>query len=473
MVTRNNPLAGRYFNDPSIAVGLSNLASAFAPPSAEDYLAAEQLRGLRTTNDALSQLYSTANGDVDVLGGILAGGWRPDQGFGAVRSADATARRGQDIDARTAIERARIAAEAGLRSDVLQLGLNPDGSQAADADLLSAITGVPGLPGLPGAQPVAPSETQVLGRNLQEQLGLDPDLATALAANDINATNVVTPEGPRVMPTGRAALAGAEPFIQTGATAAAKPVMLRLADGTTVAASFDPTTGLYKLQDGTPAPPDAVPFNLSSAVGTADEVGATGRVPAAAQNEFLRTQRAATEIDLIAADIERLLDSQPGAAGLVGTFQSAAQNLLQVGREISAAAQQRGVDTPVDLTMLESAAGGGEFNPVFQQIRTFMLRLAYANAQISNPGGEVGQIALARELEALGQGFLGNDESIRAALQVSRQAAAIRRASAETLLGRASGTVTPLAQQNAGVAPPVQLSPEDAALFQKYGVGGN
>ena len=42
MGTRMNPLAGRFFSDPAFAAGASNLAAAFAPPSPEDYLAAEQ-----------------------------------------------------------------------------------------------------------------------------------------------------------------------------------------------------------------------------------------------------------------------------------------------------------------------------------------------------------------------------------------------------------------------------------------------
>jgi hypothetical protein len=106
-------------------------------------------------------------------------------------------------------------------------------------------------------------------------------------------------------------------------------------------------------------------------------------------------------------------------------------------------------------------------------------RLGYANARIANGGNEVGQIALARELEALGQGALGNDQSLLAALSVSRQNAQIARARAQRLRGQQPTMPAPIADANRGAAPATAgppagvapelwnvMTPEEKALFQ-------
>lgn len=447
MPTRMNPMAGRYFNDPSFAAGLSNLASAFAPPSADEALGWAQLRGVNAQNAAADSFLAQDPNNPDFLalrGGLISG-------WGGSRENmlldNAATLRGQDVNAATTLAANDADNEAQFRETLIRLVTNPDGRQGLDNSTVSEIAGFE-LPGFQPAGPVAPSETQVRGRLLAD---MPPGVQEAIMS-DIDLVQTVGPDGQPIFTTEADAI-GQPAYVNRGAEAGRRPVTLVAPDGTQFAGSFDPGTGQYMMPDGTPMPAGFSAFGLGQPTGTSDELGMTS----ALTNEYRRVQSAAAEVDMITNEIEALINSQAGAAGVVGTVQSVAQNIGQVAREVAMAVEQSGTDTPVTpetLRAMEARLSSGPFNPVFQQIRSYLLRLAYANAQISNPGGEVGQIALARELESLSSGMLGNDESIKAALSVSRQNAAIRRAAAEALRGNDVAAPTPLAAQNAGAPPP-------------------
>jgi hypothetical protein len=427
-----NPMAGRYFNNPGFAAAFSNLAGIFAPPGPDEMLGYEQLRGERFANDSLQSLYTNVDGfapeALDRRASLL-GIYNPTQGFEARNMGDATQRYG--IDTQAATSRGNNAADndARLRLGAFDARTNPTGAQGiSDADI-AATLGIE-VPGFGAMGPVAPSETQVLGANLQNQLGDIPGLAEALAADGIGTSNVVTPEGPRMAPTGLSALGGAEPFINPGSEAAPKPMVFVGQDGTQIPGMFQ--SGQYMTADGQPIPPGFVPMNLAQPQGSNADLGVTN----SNVTDFNRVQSTVTTSNLLIDELETLIASQVGAAGLPGTIKMIAQDLLQVGRELGASF---GGDPDAVITpdMLGAVLDSGEgYDPTFRQIRTGLLQLAYLNAQRDNPRGEVSRFALERQIEALGQGRFGNDESVLGSLGMARSANQRALAGAEALVGR-------------------------------------
>jgi hypothetical protein len=330
-----NTRPNRYFNDPNMAAAFSNLAGIFAPPSAQDFYAQSKTEGQDFQNKAIADAWSqmTAQGvtpqDQDRYGiaaTLFGQGFNPSQSNRSVDIASADRRYGVDVGANTALATNRLDNETRLRGNVLGLAGDPSGSQAIDADMLAAITGVSGLPSLPGAQPVAPTDAQVLGQNRQSMLDEIPGLREALAADGIDASNVVTPNGPRMMPTGQAALQGQEPFVNRGAEAAQKIVTYRTPDGRTGTALFDPTTGsLVDQATGAALPEGVVTGNISD---TAE--GLTG-----AQNSRFQAQGSAIAgaLDTI-GQLKTIIQSAPASQGLVGSLRGTAQNVIQTGGEL-------------------------------------------------------------------------------------------------------------------------------------------
>jgi hypothetical protein len=438
MATRNNPMAGRYFNDPNLAVAMSSLASAFAPPGAEEYLVAEKIRGTRTQNDALMDLYAGANGNLDVLGGVAAGGWSPNQGFENFREQNANERRNQDImsgDRRFATEVGSADNRFNTQAGLVKGMMDPSGRNAVDPAFMEAIFG-PGAPAMTSADPVMPSETQARGRLVQEGgLHLNADDIYALTMEGVPTAEIVDPATgqPRVTYGPTAARDGATPFVNKGAEAKPTPIIL-----------VDPMTGeqvggfavdgQFVLGDGqTPAPANLVPQSLPQATGPADQLGGT----TANKSRYDQTRAAAAETRLLVNDLRGLVQSQAGAAGVVGTFQMLGQDFVQTGRELASALSQDpttdGIVSPDMLSQLN--AMGQTYDPVFREIRAGMLQLAYNNARLNNPSGEVSRFALEREMEALGQGMLGNDQSVLAALDMVERNVTRKEAAAEALLG--------------------------------------
>lgn len=426
MGTSANPMAGQYFNDPHFAAAVSNLAGAFAPPSADEYLTAEKVKGLRTSNSALADLYAQAGGDFDKLG-VVADLYDPSNSYYSVDTDAATARRGQDVTAATTRDKARVDGMFGLAGTPLAYneampGMSPE---------IAAAIGVPAFAPQAGAALGAPapplSETEMIaqimaGQSPEDQRAmLDPSTVQTL---DANGNAVYTSEMDAI---------GQPAYNATGGQAAPKPVMLvNPADGKRVS-GFALPQGSYVLGDGkTPAPADFVAYEMPRIEGTAEEVGGTG------SNRTLSGRIDATlaESDMLIDSLTAEIQGQAGAAGLAGTVQSVGQNILQVGRELGAAFG----DDPNALVTPDMLSGLGQtdgpYDPTFARIRSGMLQLAYLNAQRDNPSGEVSRFALERQIEALGQGALANDQSILAALGMNKEANARKRAASAALLGQ-------------------------------------
>jgi len=447
MATRMNPMAGRYFNDPSFASAISNLASAFAPPSAEEYLAGEQLRGARTTNDVRDRMLGLAGDNFDQLG-VIADLYDPTQSYYRVDQDNATARYGIDTTAATSRSNNAADNQRALQTSLLDVVADPTGRQALDPELLAAI-GLDGLPAIPGATPVAPTPEQVKGGLLTgavEQGLVGPQDAADAYMSDIPVEQIIMEGSDVPLIVRRSDAVGQQPFVNKGAEAAPQAITFErngqrlggfVVDGQFVDANRQP---LSPEEAGTAA-------KIGTPQGTNEELGITN----SNNTDYNRVMQTVTTSNLLIDDLTTLIQSNAGAAGLPGTLQSVAQNLVQVGRELGAALgdDPNAIVTPDMLASLNETLPGasGPYNPVFQEIRSGLLQLAYLNAQRDNPRGEVSRFALERQIEALGQGALGNDQSILAALGMSKRANDRALAGAEALVGNTrpqpSGTGLP------------------------------
>jgi hypothetical protein len=86
--------------------------------------------------------------------------------------------------------------------------------------------------------------------------------------------------------------------------------------------------------------------------------------------------------------------------------------------------------------------GSGDYNPKFRQARALLLEFAYANATMNNPSGEVSRYALERELEALGQGLVGNDKGLLGVLDIAK-ARMVRKLDQANVLDGTAAALTP------------------------------
>lgn len=456
MPTRPN----RYFNNPQMAAAFSNLAGVFAPPSAQDFYAQSRTEGQDFQNQAIAEAYGamTAEGvtpqDQDRFGvaaTLFGQGFNPTQSNRAVDIASGDRRYGTDVGAQNALDLQGMRNAQSGRETAFGALVDPNGRQAVTDEEIMGILGVEGMPGFDAAGPVAPTDAQVLGANRQSMIDEIPGLREALAADGVDASSVVTEDGVRMAPTGLAAVRGDEPFINRGAEAAAKPITYTNVTGQRVGGVI--RDGQFFGADGAPLTPEeaGTATSIGQPQGSNEELGVTN----SNMTDYNRVQQTVTTSNLLIDDLEGLIQSQAGAAGLPGTIQSLGQDLLQVGRELGTAfaGDENAIITP---DMLAGVAGAApeDYNPVFREIRTGLLQLAYLNAQRDNPRGEVSRFALERQIEALGQGALGNDQSTLAALGMTRRANERALAGADASIGRNAPAAAP---QGGATPPPAAL----------------
>lgn len=454
MGTTRNPLAGRYFNDSGMAQGMSNLAAAFAPPSAEEYLAAEKYKTARTQASAIQDLYAQSGGDFDKLG-IVSDLFDPTSSFEAVRTKDATDRYGIDVGANTSRTnntadnaRALAVGQLGVQGDVVGQMLDPAGRNAVDPEFMSAIFG-PGSSGGTAARPVAPTETQVAGGILD---GMTPEQQRAIVGSDVDLAQVVDPVTGLPKNATELDAIGQQPYINPGSQATPDAITFNR-NGVRMGGFV--RSGQFVDSAGAPlsAEEAGTATKLGSPTGTNAELGLTN----ANITDANRLKQSVAQSNLLITDLETLINSQSGAAGLPGTIKMLAQDFRQVGQELTASfGEDMNAIIPSDVLNAISDPGAG-YDPTYRKIRSGLLQLAYLNAQRDNPRGEVSRFALERQIEALSGGMMGNDQSFLASLSMSKEANARALAGMDAANGTgvpptAAPAGDPLAEARAAIA---------------------
>ncbi len=464
MTTRINPLAGRYFNDPNFAASMSQLASVFAPPSANDQFAWARAANERAEGQRLADLWAAAGDDFDRMG-VATGQWNPNQSYYAVGTADTTARRGQDISAETsrannaatnatAIETAKINGLFDLGGTTLEHGQAMPG---LPADVAAALD-IPAFPAQTGEVLGAPEpqkSTDQVEADLLEQAILDglfdeEDIVTE-RRSDVPVEKIVTPDGPRLVSRGDAV--GQEPFINKGAQAAPELETYRTPDGLTGTAEFDVERRLWvDTQTRDVLPEGTVTGKISD---TSEGFGATTSNVTRGNAIVAEAQYGLERVGAF----RELLEQNPGIMGIPGKIRGFAQDLVAAADEIGAA--YGSIDSVEEARELAARVGAsGKYDPALAQAAAYALEMAYLQVKMQDPGGEVSVRELERQLGSFDGGIAGNPK-VLAVLDALEPQLRDRMAYGAQLRGQ-----TTLATPGAGS--PQSLS--DAELFRKYGL---
>lgn len=475
MASRNNP----YQRDPALAQAFNNIAGMFAPPSGSDAAGFATANAKRAEAQRLADLFAYSKDPNFDRGAferqaVAAGLYNPTQSYyrvdqdnaTTIRGQDvgaATARRGQDVSARTTLETNRLDnTRAGITS--LYGALNPGQVRPAVPAEVGGLIGLPAIDTATGL-PKPMSETEVKGAERQDLRGrgvlTDEVLLDAIVGEkapvvtrDAQGRNVYSAPG-----------AAARQGLQAGAApSSAQPKMFTaiLPDGKTQVPALQQPDGLYHAQTGEKLPPDVRLFNVPTPQGSAQDVG-MGTTANKTKAQAIRA--AVANSDRLISDLDGLIRNNPASAGLAANVLSFAQDAKQVVVELG---QKFGSDpnapiSPNELTaltdrLLPKTEG---YNPVYRDVRAKLLELAYANARMNNPSGEVSRFALEREIEALGLGSVGNDQSVLTVLQAATGRLKRGLAEADVLAGdapaptpetlfRPGGTTTPNAAPKPG-----------------------
>lgn len=453
-------VGNKYYNNPQVGQAFQNLAQMYAPPSAQDMSALAQANARRQEATRLQQLFESGAtpSESAALAGVQGYGQTP-QGYNyGVDTAAATARHGHDQN----LAGTQYTADQNLTGDMYAADQTRQGDmfntlfgalgegevRPAVPESEAALFGLGGAIGGAAGVPSRPSEDEVRGANLQSQMDtMTPDQLLGLALGD-ETVKVQGDNGPVFANPGVAAATGAPAYVDKGSEAAPELLNWQSPDGGNGTAVFDPVRGTWlDTQTQQPIPAGSTTFKAQAQGGRED-------ITKSNMTDYNRVQQTVTTSNALIDQLEGLIQSQAGAAGLPGTLRSMGQDFAQVGRELAGAFgdDMDGIVTEEMLAGL--SADGGQYNPVYQQIRTGMLQLAYLNAQRDNPRGEVSRFALERQIEALGQGLLSNDQSILAALSMSREANDRSLQGADALVGRGPAPQPP--------APPTPPAPQSA-----------
>jgi len=301
----------RYFNDPNIGAGFSNLAAIFAPPAAADVANYANAAATKAEAQRLAQLFAEA-GSFDERG-QAANLWDPTSSHRALEMGDATAR-----------EKIRADNAGALARQFAQPVVLGQGETAFLPQQTVAATGL--APMFAGAaKPLSETEFKAgvlagLPENEQRAAALSGvDLAQIV--RDGRPVNVFEPDAVDM-----------EPFINLGATAKPTNALAQLQDGTRVPAVQGADGGWVHAQTGARLPDSIQIFDMPKPQGTAEEIG-LGKPTVNSINQQLLDITVAKNT---AVKLRDAIASSPASQGVVGYIRGTAQNLIQTGGEIGA-----------------------------------------------------------------------------------------------------------------------------------------
>lgn len=447
------------FNNPRLGQAFGNIASIFAPPSAQDLYAYTRAAGERQKSQRAAALWEKAQdpkfdqGLFDRMN-VAAGSYSPASSYWGVGVKDATDRRGQDVA--SADRRYAVGVESGdrRRGQDIQSG---DNRYKVDQDNNTALT----LTGLKERgdterrllDPVGEGQTRFVPPSVASAWQLPPVQIGAVKLNQ--GQKSVLPNGAEVQGNAKPltdaefkalVLQGMDPKQQQAAAFGSTPIetvivngkpqtMTRpemVATGTPEApkpgavfnwkggtATMGADGKLVDTQTGQVLPPGEG-VQAPSGVQSKDPLGAT----TANQTEANRKAAGLQVMGQALASYKDLLTKNPGIVGLPGAVRGAAQNVVSVAQEFGSAFGNLSPDAKIGADQVAQIAGQitqGR-DPAIAQLRVMQADLAYKWAQMQNPSGEVSRQAFERALETLSGGTLANNQSALEAVTAIEQA---------------------------------------------------
>lgn len=435
--------ANRFYNDPTLGKGFSNLAQIFAPPKGSDLAGYALADSRKQEAERLAQLFTYATDPsfdqtrFDRLG-QAAGRWTPSTGYYGVDTTARTSRDNNTADNARALEQTRLT-QTGETERTL-LGPVSSGATRFVPPSIAQMYGLPEqqvgvIEAKPGERvvtpdgrtiegaPKPPSETEwraAQNERLRQSGQITDEMLVDGVMGERAPVQAVGPDSkPVFMSPGAAVRQGAQPA-PTGQQGARKDA-IAVINGQQVPVTRGPSDLAWQTADGTPIPPDARVLELPKATGTGEQVG----LPTTANNTAANNQAAQVTQALNTLDIyENLIRNNPGTAGIVGLIRGTAQNAVASARDLAA---QFGKQAPqieqaaASIRQGLSSVAPELFDPAIPEANFLSGTLAYAIARTENPSGEVSRQAYERALERISGGALANSQSILANIGAYRK----------------------------------------------------
>lgn len=473
-----NIRANRY-NDPALGAAFENIASLFAPPSAQDTVAWATAKAKKDEAERLAWLFSNPNDPLADRKATMAGVYAPTQSYYAVDQNNAATMRGQDVTANTSRANNLTDNQFGLAKQFMT-PLNPGQVTPGLPGGVAAQFGVPELPraeGLP--KPLSLEEQKAKERaDLRGSGMLSDDLILQGIVGDQAPVKTVGPDGKPIYSTpGAAALSGAQAYVDPGSQAAPKNGMAVLPDNSQVPAVQDPQTGRWRhAQTGQDLPASIRVYNTPSPVGTNEQVG-VGKTVANNIDQQLIDVAVAKDT---AVTLRDMIAKSPASQGAVGWLRGTTQNVIATGGELGAYFGG-GVQQVTDAIKSGAADASlaGAFDPNIPAIEMMANLLAFQYAKTTT-GERLSNEMLRAARTALGlDGLTTNQQDATARINTAIK----QMESQEQILrgirtgGVGAGQPTPAAPPAAPIAPAGEappgvdpavwefMTPEERALF--------
>lgn len=407
------------FNDPALGQAFSNLASIFAPPSAQDLVGYTTANAKKQEAERLAWLFANPNDPLADRKATMAGVYAPTQSYYAQDQNNATTQRGQDVTARTTLDKAQIDGQYGLANQFMT-PLNPGQVQPGLPADVAGSFGVPALPRTEGTpKPLSLEEQKAVERAQLRERGTltDTMLLDSILGAD-TPVKTVSPDGTPIYSTpGAAARTGAPAYVDAGSAPKPENGMAQLADGTQVPAIQDVVTGRWKhAQTGAELPSDIRVFKTPAPVGTSEQVG-VGKPVANNIDRQLIDLAVAKDTAIKTRD---MIATAPASQGMVGWLRGKTQDVVQMGGEVGAyfGGQIKEV-TDAIATGAADASLAGAFDPNIPAIEMMANLLAFQYAKTTT-GERLSNEMLRAAKAALGlEGLTANQASSMARIETA------------------------------------------------------
>jgi len=439
MPSRTNPL----YQDPALAEAIGNLTGMFGPPKGADLAGYATAAAKKAEASRLATLFQEAQNPTfdktrfDRMG-QAAGQWNPSNGYYGTDLTAQTSLTNNAADNARALQQTQMK-EAG---DTTRTMLGP---VAAGATRF-----VP--PSIASMYQVAPTQTGVVEVKQGETATLPDGRVLSGRAPDLNESQFKAQQFARLQGSGQLtdqqihdmAIGEKSPVVALGpdgktavymspgeaartrspvaaapSSAAAKPspFVARLADGTTVPANQLPDGTYADAQTGAKIEGKFSVFNVPTPQGSALDVGLVS--PTGANNTAANSLEAHAAMTLQRIqDFKKLLVGNPGVLGATGTIRGYAQD---VGSFIDEMSQVYGGKIPAmksidDVRKLaDDVALKRGYDPAIRQARSMALEMAYNEAKMHDPSGEVNVREMEKFLDKY-NGGLGGNQNVLASL---------------------------------------------------------
>lgn len=456
-----NIRANRY-NDPALGAAFENIASLFAPPSAQDMAAYATAAAKKQEAERLAWLFANPNDPLADRKATMAGVYAPTQSYYAVDQGNAVTMRGQDVTAATMLDKARIDGQFGLANQFMT-PLNPGQVQPGLPGGVASQFGVPELPraeGLP--KPLSETEQLALERQQLRERGTLTDEMLIEGIRGAEApVKVAGPNGPVYQTPGGAI--GMPAYVDAGSAPKPENGMAVLRDGTSVPAIQNVTTGRWMhAQTGVELPPDIQVYKTPAPVGSNEQIGVGKPVANGIDRQLIDVAVAKDT----AVKLRDLIASAPASQGAVGWLRGTTQNVIATGGELG---QFFGGGVAEVAQAIESGAAdaslAGAFDPNIPAIEMMANLLAFQYAKTTT-GERLSNEMLRAARAALGlEGLTANQASSLARIDTAIK----QMESQEEILRRIRTNGVGAGQTTA----PTAASPAGGTARMKFDAEGN